>query len=79
MININLKKYNIKQNDTIVIGCSTGPDSMSLLHYLKNNTNNKLICCHINHNVIKESKKEEQFLINYCKTEQIFFESMTIK
>ena len=77
-ITINLKKYNIKDTDTIIIGCSAGPDSMALLHYLINNTKNNIICCHINHNVRKESKCEENFLKNYCQKEKITFETMTI-
>ena len=79
MIRIDLNKYNSTQNDTLVVGTSAGPDSMALLHYLKNNTNNKLICCHINHNVRKESKTEEKYLINYCKKENIIFETMKIE
>ena len=55
--NIN-KKYNINETETLVVGTSAGPDSMALLHYLKNNTNNPIICCHINHNVRKESIEE---------------------
>jgi len=78
MININLNKYNIN-NETIIIGCSSGPDSMALLHYLLKNTNNKIICCHINHNVRKESKEEEIFLKNYCNKNNITFETTTIK
>ena len=78
MLNINLLKYNIKDTDTIIVGCSAGPDSMALLHYLKNNTKNKIICCHINHNIRKESIEEEQFLKNYCQKENIIFETMTI-
>lgn len=78
MLNINLNKYNINNNDTIIVGCSAGPDSMALLHYLKNNTQNNIICCHINHNVREESKIEENFLSNYCKNNNIIFEIMTI-
>ena len=78
MLNINLNKYNINNNDTIIVGCSAGPDSMALLHYLKNNTKNNIICCHINHNVREESKIEENFLSNYCKNNNIIFEIMTI-
>ena len=78
MIRINLEKYQIKEEDTLVVGCSAGPDSMALLHYLKNNTNNPIICAHINHNIRKESKEEEKYLKNYCKKENITFESMSI-
>lgn len=77
MINIDFNKLNIK--NTIVVGVSTGADSMALFHYLINNYNDKIICAHINHNVRKESIEEEIFLKNYCKTNNIIFESMTIE
>ena len=49
--NITIKwPITIPKNTPIVIGCSAGPDSMALLHYLKNNTINPLIVAHINHN-----------------------------
>ena len=69
---------NIPETDYIVIGCSAGPDSMALLHYLIHNSKNKIICAHINHNVRKESKEEEKYLNNFCKNENIIFESIKI-
>lgn len=62
----------------VVIGVSTGPDSMCLLDLLRKKTN-KIIVCHINHNVRKESIKEEAFLIDYCKKNKLILETMTIK
>ena len=64
-------------NDTVVAGISAGPDSMCLLHLLQKKTNN-IIVCHINHNVRKESKKEEEYLKNYCEKHNLIFETMTI-
>lgn len=72
-------KLKISKDIPLVVGCSAGPDSMALLHYLKNNTENKIICCHINHNVRKESKTEEKYLKNYCKQENIIFEGTKIE
>ena len=69
---------NIEKNIPLVVGCSAGPDSMALLHYLKNNTENQIICCHINHNVRKESIEEEKYLKRYCNKENIIFETMKI-
>ena len=63
----------------LVVGCSAGPDSMALLHYLKNNTKIEIVCAHINHNVRKESLKEEQYLKKFCKDHEIIFESVTFK
>jgi len=68
MLNIDL---NIK--GPIVVGVSTGADSMALFHYLINKYKDKIICCHINHNVRKESIKEERFLKEYCKNNNINF------
>ena len=53
------RKLNIKESDYLIIGCSAGPDSMALLHYIQNNTQNKIVVAHINHNLRKESKEEE--------------------
>lgn len=69
---------NINFENTVVIGVSAGPDSMCLLDLIRKRTN-KIIVCHINHNVREESKKEEEFLYNYCKDNNIIFESMKIE
>lgn len=63
----------------IVIGVSSGPDSMALLHMAINNTKKKIVCCHINHNVRINSDEEELFLKEYCQKENIIFETMKIK
>ena len=41
-------------NNFIVVGVSAGPDSMCLLDILEKKTN-KIVVCHINHNIRKES------------------------
>lgn len=69
--NINLNKY-------IVIGVSSGPDSMCLLNLLQEKTD-KIVVAHINHNVRKESKEEEEFLKKYCENQGLIFEAMTIE
>ena len=73
-----LENISLKEEIPIVVGCSAGPDSMALLYYLSHNLKNKIICCHINHNVRKESKEEEQYLKNYCKENNIVFEHTKI-
>ena len=75
--NIN-QEYKINELEPLVVGTSAGPDSMALLHYLKNNTNNPIICCHINHNVRIESNEEEKYLKKYCQKENIIFETIKI-
>lgn len=77
MITINFDKLNI--SGPIVVGVSTGADSMALFHYLINNCKDEIICAHINHNVRKESLEEELFLKRYCNEHNISFESMTIE
>lgn len=62
----------------IVVGVSAGPDSMCLLDLLRKKTD-KIIVCHINHNVRKESEKEEKFLKEYCKEHNLIFETTKIE
>ena len=57
---------NIDEKTPLVIGCSAGPDSMALLHYLHTNTNNPLIVAHINHNIRKQSIEEEEYLSTFA-------------
>ena len=76
---IHIEKFIPNEEENIVVGCSAGPDSMALLHYLIHNTKNKIICCHINHNVRKESKEEEKYLKNYCQKQNVPFEVYKIE
>lgn len=73
-----IKNIDINNDEYVVVGVSSGPDSMALLHMLSNNINAQIICAHINHNVREESNEEEIFLKEYCKKEKIVFESMKI-
>lgn len=74
-----LYDLDLENENYLIVGCSGGPDSMALLHYLKNNTNNNIVCAHINHNVRKESKKEEEYLKKYCSNNNIIFEPTKIE
>ncbi len=70
------------KNDTIIIGCSTGPDSMALLDMLlkiREKYQLSLIVAHVNHNVRKESFIEEEFLKDYCQKNNVIFEKMLIE
>lgn len=78
MIKLDIEKYRIPKTTPLIVGVSSGPDSMALLHLLSK-TKYKIICTHINHNVRKQSKKEEQYLKDYCTQNNIIFESTTIK
>ena len=69
-------------NDKIVVGCSTGPDSMALVDMLlkvRDKYNLYLIVAHVNHNVRKESYEEAEFIKKYCAENGIIFESMIIE
>lgn len=66
----------LKDNDTIVIGLSGGPDSMCLLNILCNiNKRIRIICAHINHNIREDSKDEMQFIIDYCRNKNLELET----
>ena len=81
MINIE-DNFQLHNNDCIVVGCSTGPDSMALLDMLlrvRNKYNLKLIVAHVNHNIRKESYDEAKFLEGYCLDNNLIFESMIIE
>ena len=68
----------LKDNDTIVVGLSGGPDSMCLLDVIKSlNKEIKIVCAHINHNIRKESFEEQEFIKNFCKKNNLIFETTT--
>ncbi len=77
-----LVKDILKYGDTVVLGCSGGPDSMALLHLLikiRREMDITIICAHVNHNVRRESKDEYLFLEKYCHNHGVMFEGMEIK
>ena len=74
--------FKFNRNDRIVVGCSTGPDSMALVDMLlkiKEKYNLFLIIAHVNHNVRKESFEEAEFIEKYCEENDLIFESMVIE
>ena len=81
MINIE-NNFKFHDGDRIVIGCSTGPDSMALLDMLlkiRNKYNLSIIVAHVNHNVRKESFEEAEFIKEYCEENNLVCESMIIE
>ena len=64
-------------NNYVVIGVSAGPHSMCLLDLLQKKTT-KIVVCHINHNVRKESIEEEEYITKYCQDKNIILEKTTI-
>lgn len=70
----------LKDDDTVVIGLSGGPDSMCLLNILLSlNKKIKIVCAHINHNIRKESQEELLFIKDYCKTRNLTLETTTFE
>ena len=81
MLNIE-DSFTLKKNDKIVVGCSTGPDSMALVDMLlkvRDKYSLTIIVAHVNHNVRKESYDEAIFIEDYCKDNNLMFESMVIE
>lgn len=74
-----ITKYNLIQDgDKIVVGVSGGPDSISLINVLNEikedaeiPLNFDLVVAHINHNIRKEAKDDEDFVVNYCNQKGI--------
>ncbi len=76
------KDFTFHNNDIIVIGCSSGPDSMALVDCLlkiREKYHLSLIVAHVNHNIRKQSMEEEKFLKDYCIQNNIYFEGMIIE
>ncbi len=60
----------------IVIGVSSGVDSMVLFDLLKNHD---IVVAHINHNVREESEFEQTYLRDFCLKRNIPFETITLE
>lgn len=81
MFNIE-ETFTFNKLDKIVVGCSTGPDSMALVDMLlkiRDKYQLSIIIAHVNHNVRKESYQEAEFLEDYCAKNNLVFESMVIE
>ena len=74
---INYLNSLLKDEDTIVVGLSGGPDSMCLLDILLNlKVDINIVCAHINHNIRKESDEEQYLVEQYCKDKKVRFETI---
>ena len=74
VLNTIFKNELIKYGDTIVIGVSGGPDSITLLHVLtrmQEKLEIKIVVCHVNHMLRPEAIEEENYVKNYCEREHI--------
>lgn len=70
-----ITKYNlIQKNDSIIVGVSGGPDSMTLLTILlklKEEYNLKLYVAHINHMIRENAIKDEEYVKEFCDKNNI--------
>lgn len=81
-MNNRLEEFNFQENDTVVLGCSAGPDSMALFYMLlelKEKYKLNIVCAHVNHNKRKQSIEEQAFLEDFCKKQKVIFETMIIE
>ncbi len=72
----------LKENDTIVVGTSGGPDSMclvDLLLKLKDELNLKIVIAHVNHKLRIQSEEEKDFVKGFAEEHGLPFEYMEIK
>lgn len=76
---LDFNKYNLNEDDIIIIGVSGGPDSMFLLDQsLKYFKPRNIVVAHINHNIRAQSKKDLKFVESFCTDNNLMFESMII-
>ena len=71
----------LKDDDTVVLGVSGGPDSMCLLSLLlrvREQVNIKIVVCHVNHMVRREALEEEAFVRKFALDNKCFFELKTL-
>lgn len=72
-----IKKYElIKYGEKIVLGVSGGPDSIFMLDILNKLKINKdlefeLVVAHVNHMIRQEANEDEQYVIDFCKKNNI--------
>ena len=73
MKNIEELLQSLNIDGKVIVACSGGPDSMFLLHVLKE-YGLDVVCAHVNHNLREESKEEYEYVKNYCVINNIIFE-----
>lgn len=70
-----INKYElINKNDKIICGVSGGPDSICMLDILKDLKEDlkiEIVVCHINHLIREEAISDEEYVVNYCRKNDI--------
>ncbi len=75
-----LLEKELKQDSTVIVSCSGGPDSMCLLSLVleyKDSKNLNIVCAHVNHKKREESEEEEKYVENFAEKNNIIFELLT--
>ena len=75
------KKYNLNEEDSILVALSGGSDSMALLNVLleeQKKDHFEIGAIHLNHGIRDEADAEEEFLKDYCKDRDISFYSKKV-
>lgn len=83
IVNRFIKKHSLLvEGATVVVGVSGGPDSLALLHFLKEQEklwNLKIIAAHLDHMFRgEESKQDFLFVENFCRDNKIIFEGTNV-
>lgn len=83
IVNSFIKKHSLLvEGTTIVVGVSGGPDSLALLHFLKEQQKLwklKIIAAHVDHLLRgEESKQDYLFVEQFCRERKIIFEGTKV-
>lgn len=74
---IEFLKSKLSNEDTVIVACSGGPDSMCLLDIVKSVTNNIIVAC-VNHNVRENSKEEFEYVKSFANKNNLKFEGLEL-
>ena len=74
---IEFLKSKLSNEDTVIVACSGGPDSMCLLDIVKSVTNNIVVAC-VNHNVRESSKEEFEYVKGFANKNNLKFEGLEL-
>ena len=74
---IEFLKSKLSNEDTVIVACSGGPDSMCLLDIVKSVTNNIIVVC-VNHNVRESSKEEFEYVKGFANKNNLKFEGLEL-
>lgn len=72
-----LDQYNVSKDNPLIVSVSGGVDSMALLDYL-HEEKYQLFVVHFNHNTRDSNISDEKLVIDYCKTNKIKHQIISI-